>query len=159
VAWLLNPDDYDALLADLCQVKLPRAGLGAIEVRKHWAIERGHIADSDHPEIGYVTFAEFGERYAKVMEAERVEFEKAMLVLGKTMGASLDEVTAATLQRGPVVEQSQIDTGELMLGLVDVCSKPFPWADPEPSPFENLKTQAEDVAEECKRSDLSKGTR
>ena len=98
MAWLLNPDDYDDLLADLCQVKLPRAGLGVIEIRRDLEVERGHIKNTDHPEIGCVTFAEFGKRYAKVMESERVEFDKALAVLKKYM-QPLDEGTAAVLKR------------------------------------------------------------
>jgi hypothetical protein len=99
MAWLLHPDDYAALVGPLSYVSgLPHVGLGATEIRSDATIERGHIADTDHPELGKPTFAEFSLRYAKVLKDERRAFAKAVVELEKVM-RPLDAGTAEVLRR------------------------------------------------------------
>ena len=84
MAWLFHPDDYGRLVYDLVHVTgLPRAGLGAQEIRidDKGAVRPGHIFDTDHPEIGCVTFVEFGVAYAKVLEDERQLFARTVEML------------------------------------------------------------------------------
>lgn len=86
MAWLLHPDDYDRLISGIAQVAgIPRAGLGAQEILRDPRIEHGHIRDNDHPELGTLTFAEFGKRYAQVLEDERKAFDRAVEVMERAM--------------------------------------------------------------------------
>jgi len=81
MAWLFHPTDYAALESNLCQIKFPRAGLGAQEIAASTSVELGHIIDTDHPELGKPTFAEFGVLYANVMKEERRTFGELMKTL------------------------------------------------------------------------------
>jgi hypothetical protein len=95
MAWLLHPDDFAALKGGIAAItRQSHAGLrvnGSIEVQPFMAIERGHIVDSEHPELGMPTFEEFGQRYGEVLERERLEFSTTIRTLERlTSGTESD---------------------------------------------------------------------
>ena len=97
MAWLLHPDDFESLKA-----RLPAASPGVpttllevltgVELRPSARIERGHIEDTDHPELGMPTFAEFGTRQAELFEARMREWHQAMTLVKTMLAPPLNRV-------------------------------------------------------------------
>jgi hypothetical protein len=87
MAWLLHPDDFDAFKRSL-PPPLPSSAatsLFAVDLRSSTLVERGHIADSEHPELGMPTFAEFGTRQAQLFETQMREWDQAMTLVKKLL--------------------------------------------------------------------------
>ena len=88
MAWLFHPDDLESLKASIPRCPESgtlgrlRAGCG-VEVRASSKVERGHIEDTDHPELGAPTFSEFGKRYVAVMERKEIHFNEAVAMFEK----------------------------------------------------------------------------
>lgn len=130
MAWLFNPADLARFPHAAQSRDMPKfLPAGAIEVRADSEVERGHIRDTDHPEIGCVTFAEFGSAYAKVLEDERKAFNKTVALLGEFL-APLDAGTREGLRRA--YQGEAVEVADEMAGC-SVESSPrqeAPWTKP-----------------------------
>ena len=128
MAWLLNPHDYTRLVSACAKNAripfVPSIHEQAIAIDPE--IRRGHIRDTSHPEIEECTFAEFGERYARVMDDERRALDAALATLQSHL-APLDAGTAEVLSRTvgalPQHDTRDVDSEDLLLGLIDAASR------------------------------------
>jgi hypothetical protein len=99
MAWLIHPDDLARFPLAAQSIDMPKFHPpGAIEVRRNFVVRPGHIVDTDHPEFGAPTFAEFGVLYSKAMDRELAEF-RATVKKVQSMMPPLPEGTAELLRR------------------------------------------------------------
>lgn len=86
MAWLLHPDDFAKIKEKFgSSMGLPLGIAYTVDVVVGATIKRGHIFDSDHPEIGMPTFAEFPERYRKALDDDRRKFDESAAKLMRFM--------------------------------------------------------------------------
>jgi hypothetical protein len=100
MAWLIHPDDFDALTAKCAPAgSEPWYIVGSIEIRRDRAVESGHIVDSEHLELGMLTFAEFAKAYEKVLEEQQRRLEQTIEAMGRMVAKSCDRIAANTILR------------------------------------------------------------